>query len=429
MTNRSFDFDRSRYEELLKAIGLLSGLYGESKNNNIHYRTVEKLFINATKGKDLSRQDKVFDALVGTNFDIGVGIKTFGITSKSVSSKLEKIQELTRYAGLGHLKGLSSPALARKVAEFRNKSIQSDCNQFGVRISKSIYHCLIRLGQDAYIHEEPYPLIDLDNIFPVNSSGKRVSKWISHKSLIHFSDGLNHYSYHKAKNTLSMRFEFSKSLRSRPIRMQKVEEIWSRLDAEVLLEALMRKKYVEKPNYSHVYANLGIPGVNYVVLPLYSKSKSGNVVREKSGINFWNAGGRRRKYGEAYIPVPIEIHKRCPGFFPKVGKRFKLQLPNNVNPVNASLCQAAGKALMSERNNELCRWLYKVLDPSISDDDYTKSPTRDPFGYSDLIEIGRDSVIVSKIHNGNSPTFEIDFGLIGDYEKFLSELEKKGVKE
>ena len=38
---------------------------------------------------------------------------------------------------------------------------------------------------------------------------------------------------------------------------------------------------------------------------------------EKSGLNQWNAGGRVRKYGEVYIPIPAEIRKLKIGFFQK----------------------------------------------------------------------------------------------------------------
>lgn len=418
---RNFFLDESRYESLIKAIGSLSGLFGDGINANIHYRTVERLFIYTTKARDLTRKDKVFDALVGKKFEIGVGIKTFALQNKGAKSKMEKVQELTRIAGRGDLDRLPPERLALRVSEIRNKSIKSDSNQFGVDISKSIYHCLIRLGDDAYIHEQPYPLIDLENLRPANTRGKVLRRWSKAKSrsTIHFSDGKHHYSYHTSKNTLSMRFEFPDLLTGRRLDMTRIPDIWDVLDAGQLFSAFGDQPQKETSKPLKNVASKGKPGIDYVVLPLYSLRKEGKRVEKKSGINFWNAGGRKRKYGEAYIPVPKAVHDVASGFFPRVGKYFLIQLPDRSSPVRASLCQENGKALMSEKNNELCQWLYKVLDPDISEDAFKRPPRRQPFEYNDLIEIGSDCIVVTKIHSKPSPTFSIELGALGDYEKFL----------
>lgn len=419
---RNFFLDESRYESLIKAIGSLSGLFGDGVNANIHYRTVERLFIYTTKAKDLTRKDKVFDALVGKSFEIGVGIKTFALQNKGVKSKMEKVQELTRIAGSGHLDRLPPEKLVRRVSEIRNKSIRSDSNQFGVDISKSIYHCLVRLGDAAYIHEQPYPLIDLENLLPANSRGKVLRRWNKAKSrsTIHFFDGKHHYSYHTSKNTLSMRFEFPNLLHARRLDMTRIPDIWDVLDSGQFFSALTDQppKITGKPLKKST--SMGKPGVDYVVLPLYTLRNEGKKVEKKSGINFWNAGGRKRKYGEAYIPVPKAVHDAAPGFFPRVGNYFLVQLPDRTSPVRASLCQENGKALMSEKNNELCQWLYKVLDPYISEDAFKLPPKRKPFEYNDLVEIGSDCIVVTKIQSSPSATFSIELGALGDYEEFLS---------
>jgi hypothetical protein len=161
-----------------------------------------------------------------------------------------------------------------------------------------------------------------------------------------------------------------------------------------------------------------IPGQDYVILPLYSHRNGVKEVPAKSGLNQWNAGGRQRKFGEAYIPVPRDVHKYCPDFFP-IGKNFLLKLPNTRMPANASLCQAGSKALMTNPNDELCKWIFKVIDPKFSVSMYNKPPSRDPFTYADLEMAGYDSVKVTKSKDQKSKSYEIQFEAIGAYEEFL----------
>ncbi len=48
---------------------------------------------------------------------------------------------------------------------------------------------------------------------------------------------------------------------------------------------------------------------------------------ERSGLNQWNANGRKRDFGEIYIPIPAELHKKYPNFFPPRDEIFNLQIP------------------------------------------------------------------------------------------------------
>ena len=67
-------------------------------------------------------------------------------------------------------------------------------------------------------------------------------------------------------------------------------------------------------------------GIDYVVLPLYNEKTY--QIPEKSGLNQWNAGGRKRNENEVYIPIPIKIHQLYPTFFPKRDEPFMLELPD-----------------------------------------------------------------------------------------------------
>jgi hypothetical protein len=74
---------------------------------------------------------------------------------------------------------------------------------------------------------------------------------------------------------------------------------------------------------------------------------------------------------------------------------------------------------MSNPNDRLCRWLYKVIDPKFSEYDFDKPPKRDPFTYADLLRVGRDSVIVTLDKSSSMRRYEIRFGELGSYEEFI----------
>jgi hypothetical protein len=416
VAKREFTFDEEFYKEALIAVGGLSRLFSESDLPFFHYRFVENLFVRATKGKNVSRQDAVFDALVGENNGIAVGVKTFTIRKKS-SYSYEKVQEFTALAGKGQLGKMKDKELVQTIATERNRRILLESASFNADPDKSLYHCLIRREGEAVVHEEPYPIIAINKIKPLTHGGKTISQFAIKSSNIHFHDGLNYYRFSRAKNVLLKRFELSDGENWKPIPIKITEDLFSHLFENVLGAAVTPEMKItglfDEPEQ--------VPGVDYVVLPLYSTKSVVKEVPEKSGLNQWNAAGRQRKFGEAYIPVPIDIHKFCTGFFP-IGKNFKLYLPNTKEAADASLCQSGNKALMTNPNDELCKWIFKVIDPNFSLSMYNKAPSRQPFTYGDLEMAGYDSVRVSKLNEPERKGYEIQFEVIGGYEDFLDVL-------
>jgi hypothetical protein len=77
---------------------------------------------------------------------------------------------------------------------------------------------------------------------------------------------------------------------------------------------------------------------------------------------------------------------------------------------------------MTNPNDELCKWIFKVIDPNFSPSMYNKTPSRKPFTYVDLETAGYDSVRVSKLINPKVDGYEIQFEGIGAYEDFLEEV-------
>ena len=127
-----------------------------------------------------------------------------------------------------------------------------------------------------------------------------------------------------------------------------------------------------------------------MILPLYSVIRGERQVPERSGINQWNAAGRERKFGEAYIPIPASVRKSNPDFFPERDRPFNLKLPSG-RIVTGKVCQQGGKALMTAPNVELCNWLFAQLDYTL-EDAIRRFVRKDPYRYSDLEKVGIDSV-------------------------------------
>lgn len=405
--------DPKKYETYLKAVGSLSGLFSDNPKPLINYRTAEKLFNLQSGAEDVGRQDSSFDARIfgAGNHSIGIGVKTFTAKTRSDSST-EKIAEFSKPAFVQLLSKLKGKKLALTVSEFRNKRVTSDALQLGIDLSNSYYHCVVRIPGAVVLHEEPYALVNTQKLYPTDSRGKKVSEWPTHlDGHIYFGDGKNLYTFHRGKNVLHKRFDLSKSFTSSPIKIEILGDAFSRIVkafgvAGIAGLAGEAGGLIPPPHFD--------AGVSRVVLPLYSPGKM--VVQASSGINNWNAGGRARKFGEAYISIPSIVHKLSPGFFPPRDTKFVMSLPNGEK-ISAKVCQAGSKALMSDPNAALCVWLYELIDGSkvAAEKRFTK---RKPYTYQDLVEIGKDAVAVTK---SNSPgvDFELELVEMGAFEDFL----------
>ena len=406
--------DPKKYETYLKAVGALSGLFSDNPKPLINYRTAEKLFNLQSGAEDVGRQDSSFDSrILGAKSNAtGIGVKTFTANSREDSST-EKIAEFSKPAFVHLLSKLRGKKLALTVSEFRNKRVTSDAMQLGINLDKSYYHCVVRIPGAVILHEEPYALINVEKLYPTDSRGKKVPSWPNHlDGHLYFGDGQNLYTFHRGKNVLHKRFDLSKSFTSQPIKIEILSDAFSRIVKVFGVAAL--------PDLASEAGNLGTPPNSEVetyrvVLPLYSPGKM--VVQASSGINNWNAGGRARKFGEAYIPIPSIVHKLRPGFFPPRDTKFVIALPNGEK-ISAKVCQQGSKALMSDPNTSLCFWLYELIDGSqaLAEKRFAKSK---PYTYQDLLNIGKDAVAVSK---SNSPDVDFDLELVslGSFEDFIS---------
>lgn len=106
--------------------------------------------------------------------------------------------------------------------------------------------------------------------------------------------------------------------------------------------------------------------------------------------------------------MPREIHDKFPNFFPPRDISFTLKTPLN-EALSARICQDNSKALMSNPNSVLGKWLLRKI---------LKLKKGELATLEMLENLGFDSVIISK---ENELNFSIDIMPLNSYEKFISD--------
>jgi len=359
---------KNEYTKSLSIIGSLSQLFSDSKVPYLYYRVAEKLFCNIFAANDLSRGDIAFDA---SKDKYGIGLKTF---LRNNDKTFQKIAEFNR--DRTSYENKKPEEIINIISNLRNERIKFAQNLS--KVDKNIYHCIVRSDNKFHIFEEEMSYINIDKIDNV----------IIKNNTIKFNDGINEYSFNLSKSTLYKRF--------------KTRSFVDEFDVKILKNPLKEIKECFK-DFNIDKPNKLIQDTIY--LPLYGKGKK---VSPKSGLNQWNASGRARDENEIYIPIPAIIHKLFPNFFPPRDRNFSLHLPSK-DILSAKVCQDNSKALMSNPNKALGKWLLR---------DVLNLKTGELLTYEKLETIGIDSVRIDKIDEEN---YEINFASIGSYESFLIE--------
>lgn len=369
------------YLKLLSAVSKLSGLFSESAIPFINYRVAENIFCRSFDAGNLSRSDTAFDANYNS---IGVGLKTFTCNTNNSTEKVAEFNSLSRV--LAEFKGKD---LAIKLGEFRNDRINLANRLYN--IESSLYHIVARKEKELLLYETDYNTIDVANIHSVKDN----------KASLQFEDGNNFYSFNYSKSTLFRKFIIPDNAFRLPIDI--IE------DPYTLLLELFEEKVLRTAK------DKLIKGFNFVILPLFSTRNMNEVeVGQSSGLNAWNAKPRptqeKRPYGEMYIPIPREIHKLFPNFFPEKDKSFNLEIPTG-EVFSAKVCQQNSKALMTNPNSALEKWLLR---------DILQLKEGELATMEKLNRLGFDSVIIIKQDNGN---FKIDIMKTNSYIDFIKEIE------
>ena len=362
---------QNQYKQYLQIVGSLSNLFSDSSIPYLYYRIAEKMFCNAFDTQDLSRGDVSYDAKKGS---LGIGLKTFlRKNDKSIQKIAEFNQDLPLY------QDLTSTKKIHKIAELRNKRIEFTNNTYD--ITNAIYHCVIRDQGKFYLYEEDTKKIDIPSIRNIKTK----------KSSIYFDDGNYEYIFSLSKSTLMKRFETNFF----------VDEF----DVEILknpLEDLFN--CFDKNLHTTMF---GSQIIDTVYLPLYGSSKK---VYSNSGLNQWNASGRQRNPDEIYIPIPKRFYNLKPNFFPNRDVDFSLKLPNN-EIISAKVCQENSKALMSNPNKKLGRWLLRDVF-NLNEGTLVSNELLNVYGI--------DSVRIDKISESE---YEINFAKTNSFENFISSFE------
>ena len=383
------------YKGMLALIGSLSRLFSTAEEPYLYYRAHENIFAKYFEVENNSRSDDSADAC-DLKSGLGIGLKTW------VGQDNQKVAEFGRlrpaYAGL---EGID---LITAISEYRNLRIRTTMNIHGLK--NMIYHIVKRVPHAMRIYEAAFDYIDIDHIVIDEKRGNANSTY--------FSDGKHTYHFSRSKNTLYMIFDDMELLDEFEVTIY--DDPYEVLSASVTESKNQEELLSTKETLLHLKKT-----TPWLCLRLYSTKADGTkFVAEKSGLNQWNGArssyktdkttGKRikvketpRDINELYIPYPVE-DRRSGAFFPPSDTPFDLKLPDGTW-ISAKVCQQDGKAIMSNPNNLLGKWLLRdVLE--------LQEGTR--ITYEMLKEYGIDSVMFTKLDEGK---YSIDFCELGTYEK------------
>lgn len=312
---------------MLCVIGAFSNLFSERNIPYVNYRIAENLFCKCFNAKNLAREDGAYDAQLN---GCGIGIKTFVLDKQHTYQKIAEFDKRATFLQ----EGKDAAEIILRVAEERNARILRSNKIHGLsNKADSIYHIVARQENSILLFNTPYDLMQVGSL-----SVKEESK-----NVISFSDGFKKYKYNKSKNVLLQQFIQPKPHESFSLPIKIFQDPW------VVLASLAED-----------VSSIGnsTPTPDSVVLPLYSPQRGEVPVR--SGLNQWNARGRARNPDEVYIPIPVEVRRNKKEFFPPRDEAFILHLPDNTT-LQAKICQDEGKALMSNPNSALGKWLLRDI--------------------------------------------------------------------
>jgi len=361
---------KENYKAMLKIIGNLTRLFSENEAPYLPYRAHENIFCKYFNAENLGRSDCSADA---RKSKVGIGLKTW------VGRDDQKVAEFGRLRhSYEHITGIE---LVKTIAGYRNERIRITKNLYD--IDKMIYHVIKRVPGQMQILECAFDEIDILNI--------KVNATKGNNNNTYFTDDKHEYHFSTSKNTLYMLFDDLALMET-----FEVEIMEDPFEYLMHLRGDFARELIKPP----------LDKENRICLRLYATNSRGEKkVYEKSGLNQWNAGGRKRHPDEIYIPYQKEDRARSIAFFPPREQPFNLRLPDG-KMISAKVCQADGKAIMSNPNKVLGEWLLRKV--------FEVAPGT-LITYEMLEKFGIDSVIFTK---HSALEYTIAFSELGTYEQF-----------
>lgn len=379
------------YYKNVQAVASLSKLFASSTSAPfIQYRMAENIFCDTLEAQNLGRLDIAIDAILD---NIGIGIKTFLDNNKRTYQKVAEFNKAK-----SQYEHLDIKNKVIKISELRNARLDLAKDTYSLK--DLYYHCITRDKNNLiYFYTVPMDHVDIKNIRDINASEASIS----------FNDGINEYSFNLSKSTLFKKFNLDLIDPERVLEVKildnPVNQLISILGNESTKITSIKSIEDEK---------------DFVVLPLYSYSRSkGKFVPERSALNQWNASGRKRSPDEAYISISSKIHKhfytKYPDstikFFPSRDQAFNLILPNNTH-LEAKICQDNSKALMTNPNKDLGKWLLRTV---------LNLKENEILTYQKLLELDIDSVKISKekeLDTNGKLSYRIEFLEVGSFDEY-----------
>lgn len=374
--------EKESYIKYLEIMGSLSRFFSENTSPYLDSRICENLFCKCLNAENLARKDCTADAKKG---DVGIGIKTW------MGSNLQKIAEFNKARPqYRHLTGLDK---AKKIAQLRNDRIDITMRAYGLK--SMIYHVTIREPGKIRILECPLDKIDIEHIRITSDTDTTLT----------FTDGINNYSFNNSKSVLMEHFD--KLIEKARVDVNIINNPYPIIDG-LLTNNIQNHQMAEAVSSAIIPTN-EIKRNPFIYLRLYtykSNKTHEKYVPDRSGLNQWNALGRKRDPNELYIPISAEDRKRSPGFFPDRDTPFSLKLPDGTF-LSAKVCQENSKALMSNPNSTLGKWLLR---------DVFHIKENQLLTYSFLQNIDIDSVRIEKL---GEKLYKIDFAKVDSYEEWM----------
>lgn len=417
---------RGNYKRFLKMYGALSAMFNQKSSETgapyLDSKFQETVYARAfdSKNVDIGNTPHDIRSIFG-NDKVGIGIKTW-LNSKP---SFQKVMQLKKYEqDINDRKGGSTEDLVYFISSIKNQRLNADYKRLGLKENGNIYHYVTRDEGRLKLFETSYPLIDIDNI--------RVKKLA--KTSLTFTDGCKEYKYTFGDNQIWMYFGEKES----------DTYLLDRIDIDILKDPFdfLKEAFENYEKDNGIYVSTKSIKRNYLYLPLYSYRKK--EVFPCSGLNAWNGKPKTqgsttvRPEGEAYIPIPKELWKKCPHWVdPKVNmsdyNSYKQKTGKSSYSINlhmpdgkvfpALFTQENFKSLQTDPQSILGKWILNVLG--------IKKPVRErydkPADNNHIVtmkllkRLGYDSVKLWHQDPDNLHEVWIDFAELGSFERFMND--------